>query len=134
MIIQLLAATLLSSASGNPAPVDEGFKLIHVADLAQMLKDQSQPVHVLDANNEEFRAKEGVIPGATLLPESHDYNVAKALPQDKASTLVFYCANAKCMASHAAAERAVKAGYSNVDVLADGLQGWKQAGQPVAKR
>jgi len=134
MITPLLAALLLSSAPGNAATADQGFKLIHVADLAQMLKDSSQPVHVLDANNADFRAREGVIPGATLLPESHDYDVAKVLPQDKASTLVFYCANTKCMASHAAAERAVKAGYTHVDVLADGLQGWKQAGQPVAQR
>jgi rhodanese-related sulfurtransferase len=133
MIIPLLAATLLASASGTPAPADQGFTLIHVADLAQMLKDPSQSVRVLDANNADFRAKEGVIPGATLLPESHDYNVAKELPQNKGSTLVFYCANTQCMASHAAASRAVQAGYTHVDVLADGLQGWKQAGQPVAK-
>jgi len=131
MIAQILAATLLSSAPGPSAAADQGFKLIHVADLAQMLKD-STPPHVLDANNAEFRAKEGVIPGATLLPESHDYSVA-LLPKDKDTTLVFYCANTQCMASHAAAERAVKAGYPHVDVLADGLQGWKKAGQPVAK-
>jgi rhodanese-related sulfurtransferase len=37
------------------------------------------------------------------------------------------------MASHAAARRAVKAGYTQVSVMGDGLLGWKQAGKPVAK-
>jgi rhodanese-related sulfurtransferase len=36
------------------------------------------------------------------------------------------------MASHAAARRAVKAGYKNVSVMADGITGWKEAGQKVA--
>ena len=42
-------------------------------------------------------------------------------------------ANAKRMASHGAAQRAVEAGYTNVKVLADGIQGWKKAGQPTEK-
>jgi rhodanese-related sulfurtransferase len=37
------------------------------------------------------------------------------------------------MASHAAAGRAVDAGYKDVSVLSDGLMGWKAAGKPVAK-
>jgi rhodanese-related sulfurtransferase len=36
------------------------------------------------------------------------------------------------MASHQAAGRAVEAGYKNVSVMADGLMGWKAAGEPVA--
>lgn len=35
------------------------------------------------------------------------------------------------MASHEAARRAVKAGYKNVDVMADGIAGWKAAGEPT---
>jgi rhodanese-related sulfurtransferase len=37
------------------------------------------------------------------------------------------------MASHEAARRAVKAGYTQVSVMGDGLLGWKAAGKPVAK-
>jgi rhodanese-related sulfurtransferase len=37
------------------------------------------------------------------------------------------------MASHKAAGLAVKAGYTDVSVLTDGLMGWKKAGQPVSK-
>jgi rhodanese-related sulfurtransferase len=32
------------------------------------------------------------------------------------------------MASHAAARRAVKAGYTDVSVMSDGIEGWKNAG------
>lgn len=35
------------------------------------------------------------------------------------------------MASHEAARRAVEAGYKNVDVMADGIVGWKAAGEPT---
>jgi rhodanese-related sulfurtransferase len=35
------------------------------------------------------------------------------------------------MASHEAARRAVGAGYTNVEVMADGIKGWKEAGKEV---
>jgi rhodanese-related sulfurtransferase len=35
------------------------------------------------------------------------------------------------MASHAAARRAVAAGYKNVAVMSDGIMGWADAHQPV---
>ncbi len=35
------------------------------------------------------------------------------------------------MASHEAARRAVKAGYTDVSVMADGLSGWREAGMRV---
>lgn len=110
----------------------EGFNLIHVADLEQWLKTESDNVHVFDANNESTRTKEGVIPTAQALPSSSHYDVA-TLPADKNSKVVFYCANTSCMASHDAAKVAVKAGYKNVFVMADGIQGWKKAGKPTQK-
>jgi rhodanese-related sulfurtransferase len=35
------------------------------------------------------------------------------------------------MASHEAARRAVKAGYTNVNVMAPGIAGWREAGLRV---
>jgi rhodanese-related sulfurtransferase len=35
------------------------------------------------------------------------------------------------MASHEAARRAVAAGYKNVAVMSDGIQGWADMHQPV---
>jgi rhodanese-related sulfurtransferase len=44
----------------------------------------------VDANTEDFRKDNGVIPGAILLTSSSKYDVAQ-LPADKNAKLVFYC-------------------------------------------
>ena len=111
----------------------EKFQLIHVADLAPIVKEASKTVFIFDANNAETRQKNGVIPGAKLLASSSEYDVKTTLPADKNAKLVFYCANEQCMASHGAAKRAADAGFKNVNVLADGIIGWVKAGQTVAK-
>ena len=85
---------------------------------------------VVDANGNNTRKRLGIIPGATLLTSYESYNVHE-LPADKARKLVFYCANEQCGASHAAAERAVAAGYRDVNVLPAGIAGWHQAGKTV---
>ena len=77
-----------------------------------------------------FRAQTGSIPGARLLP-SYNYDIATELPPDKNADIVFYCRNTQCMASHTAANRALKAGYTDVSVMADGIEGWKNAGKPT---
>lgn len=126
----LAAASLLSCASARATEMDK-FKLIHVPDLVAEL--QSSHPAIFDANGDKTRQKEGIIPGAKLLSSSGEYDVAKELPAAKDSELVFYCGNTKCMASHTAAKRAVQAGYTNVAVLADGIKGWKEAGQKTAR-
>lgn len=101
-----------------------------VSEVATWTKEKkATPV---DANGQETRTSQGVIPGAVLLTSSSQYAVSE-LPADKSSKLVFYCANLKCGASHAAARRAMENGYTNVAVLPEGIAGWKQAGQPTAK-
>jgi rhodanese-related sulfurtransferase len=112
---------------------EENFKLIHVTDLAPLVKEHAANLYVFDANNDDTRKKDGIIPGAKLLTSSSKYDIAKTLPEKKDSKLVFYCANTQCMASHAAANRAAKAGYTDVSVMADGIQGWKTAGEPTEK-
>lgn len=101
-----------------------------IAQVADLQKEKK--VTVLDANGGDFRKQHGIIPGATLLTHFNKYDAAKELPAAKDSKLVFYCANTQCKASHAAAARAVEAGYTDVSVLPDGLLGWKKAGQPTA--
>jgi rhodanese-related sulfurtransferase len=125
-----VAAAVLFVARPSRASETEKFKLIHVADLVTDMQT-GHPV-IYDANGKETRQKDGVIPGAKLLP-GLDYSVASELPTDKSADLVFYCANTKCMASHSAAGRATSAGYTHVSVLADGIQGWKAAGQKTAR-
>ena len=68
--------------------------------VAQLAKDKASKV--FDANNAEFRAKNGTIPGAVLLTSSSSYALTE-LPAQKDASLVFYCANTMCGASEAAA-------------------------------
>src|SRR5208282_6538414 len=81
------------------------FKVMHVADLAKALESTTPPV-VYDVNVLSTREHVGIIPGARLLSSGTKYDVAKELPADKNTPLVFYCANTMCMASHLAAEKA----------------------------
>jgi hypothetical protein len=90
----ILMGTLLVAAIALGAESKEKFKLIQVTDLETMQKDAQHPVAIFDANDVEFREKNGVIPGAKLLNSSHGYDVS-VLPSDKGTPLVFYCSNSK---------------------------------------
>jgi hypothetical protein len=70
---------------------DEGFRVIHVNDLAGMIAQHTQNLFIYDANPTSTRERDGIIPGAQLLP-SLDYDVDE-LPAKKDAKLVFYCAN-----------------------------------------
>jgi rhodanese-related sulfurtransferase len=72
----------------------------------------------------------GTLPGAVLLTDSDTFTISE-LPTDKTKTLVFYCANTQCGASHTAAEKALTAGYTSVKVMPDGIAGWVKAGKKV---
>ena len=93
----LLACLALPSLAFAAAPAEaaqaekaEKFKLIHVADAVSAQKKGK--VYFFDANGPDTRTKEGIVPGATQLSSSHDFDL-KVLPADKGAKLVFYCAN-----------------------------------------
>jgi rhodanese-related sulfurtransferase len=94
---------------------------------------KTQKVTLVDANNPETRSKYGVVPGAVLLTSGSKYEPGRELPTDKATQLVFYCANVKCQSAPHAAKRASEAGYQNVAVMPEGIMGWVKAGQPVER-
>lgn len=125
------SVALLLGLFSSLALADGNFKLIHVNDLDALMNAKSTNLAIYDANSPDTRKDQGMIPGAHPLSSSGKYNIAKELPTDKNTKLVFYCGNTKCMASHAAAERAHKAGYADVNVMADGIMGWKAAGKPT---
>ena len=101
------------------------WKEITVEHLASLGKGS---VTIFDVNNAKVRGDKGVIPGAILLSSSSQYDLS-VLPKDKAAKLVFYCANTRCTAAPTAAERAIGAGYTDVNVLHVGIAGWKDAGK-----
>jgi rhodanese-related sulfurtransferase len=123
------AAALACDCAGEENASRSPWQPVTVEALATRIEKKA--VTVYDANREEFRAKNGVLPGARLLSSSSSYDVAKELPAQKDAALVFYCANEKCTASHKAAERAAAAGFKDVSVLTVGFKGWKDAGKPT---
>jgi hypothetical protein len=69
------------------------FKEMHVNELATLVAAKDSKLAIYDANPPDFRAKEGIVPGAKLLSSFNKYDVATELPAAKDSKLVFYCAN-----------------------------------------
>jgi rhodanese-related sulfurtransferase len=84
LVLAVGAAAVGCSRGAHSASVKD----MTVQQLADLQKAGS--VVVLDANTEDFRKENGVIPGAVLLTSSSKYDVAQ-LPADKSSKLVFYC-------------------------------------------
>jgi rhodanese-related sulfurtransferase len=119
------AASLQSLLSNDPEPA--GYNVIHVDDLVQLMHDRSLHIHIYDVNPADVRAQTGCIPGAEQLA-SYVYDASVELPSHKDATLVFYCRNTACKAADIAANRALLAGYTDVDVMEDGIEGWMNAG------
>jgi hypothetical protein len=89
----LSVALLLPAVIACGPREDEGFRLIHIADLVAMRTAAETPVTVVDANGPDFRAREGTIPGAILLSSYSKYDTGEELPASKDARLVFYCAD-----------------------------------------
>jgi rhodanese-related sulfurtransferase len=127
-IAAVISAIVLAALLAVPSARAESLRLIRTPEVVAMMSD-GKPLAIFDANNAKTRTDEGIVPGAKLLPSTSDYDTAAVLPQDKGMRIVFYCANEMCTWSHTAANRAVSSGYTNVFVMADGIQGWRKAGQ-----
>jgi rhodanese-related sulfurtransferase len=89
---------------------------------------QAQPVTVFDVNSPQSWMQARV-PGARNLDPAN-FNDTD-LPQDKQSSLVFYCSNPLCRKAPNAARRAKKMGYGKVKVMSAGISGWLAARLPT---
>ncbi len=99
---------------------------VSVEEVKQLIADKSAKFAIVDANNDGARKDAGTIANAILLTSYNQYALSE-LPANKATTLVFYCYNSYCQASHAAAERAIGEGYTDVRVMKAGIAGWNKA-------
>ena len=86
-------------------------------------------IYIYDVNSEQ-RFASGHVPGAVRVEKQVS---AAKLPPNKGAMLVFYCANARCGASHKAAHAALGHGYTNVWVMGAGIKGWEEAQLPLEK-
>src|ERR1700690_2016496 len=87
------------------APAIATPKLALVTEVADWV--QHHTATVLDANGPDTRKAMGVVPGALLLSNSHDYALSE-LPQSKDTKLVFYCGGEMGRASDSAAAPAAQ--------------------------
>jgi hypothetical protein len=81
-------ALVLASTTACTRSAEEPFGRLSVDEVADKLGNPG--VYVYD-NNPKERYAAGHVPGATWL--DYDQVSASDLPQDKAATLIFYCAN-----------------------------------------
>ena len=124
LFVFALFTGITSAADATKAVLKEtAINEISVKEVKHFIDTKAKNVAILDANNVEARKDAGVVPGAILLTSYTQYAISE-LPKDKATTLVFYCYNSYCQASHAAADRAVGAGYKDARVMKEGIVGW----------
>jgi rhodanese-related sulfurtransferase len=133
-VAMVISASIAAPGSGCSKARDEA-AVSQPAQIAPVSVDQldhmlaSHDCVAVDANENTTRQRMGVIPGAVIL---RDGALADQLPRDKAEHLVFYCANEACRASEEAAEQAVIAGYTHVQVMPAGIAGWVRAGKQTS--
>jgi rhodanese-related sulfurtransferase len=89
---------------------------------------QNVPVTAVDVNSRQSWVTARV-PGALNLDPSGFKD--DELPEDKDSTLVFYCSNFMCSKAPRAARRAAAMGYRRVHVMSAGIKGWIDAALPT---
>ena len=128
LLVSLAVPSLVWACEGE---MKASIQKLTVQQLASLMS--SQKVSPVDANGAKTRETHGSIPGAILLTSAMKYDIAKELPADKASKLVFYCASTQCSAAESAAKRALEAGFQDVNVLPAGIAGWKEAGQKTTR-
>ncbi|MFT3842164.1 MAG: hypothetical protein QM723_34555 [Myxococcaceae bacterium] len=81
------------SGSSTAAPAEEKSAIKEVdVDTAAGLLD-SKSAKAVDANTEEFRAQNGVVPGAVLLTNYLDWEPPEVLGPDKNQQVIFYCSS-----------------------------------------
>lgn len=102
--------------------------LMGVKSLSCQQVDASQAACIVDVNA-RGRWAAAHVPGARHL-DPQGFTTAD-LPADKGALLVFYCSNPMCSKAPIAARRAKAMGFTQVRVMAPGIQGWLAAGLPV---
>jgi rhodanese-related sulfurtransferase len=124
--VLLLLVSVLSSQAITPVE-GEHFSWITLREARDLFGYSD--VSFIDVNEPEIYARYH-IPGAIHVTDEH---LERFLPPDRKRTLVFYCAERRCSASHAAAHEAVKLGYLHVLVMPEGIFGWANAGLPTER-
>ncbi|MBF0407223.1 MAG: rhodanese-like domain-containing protein [Candidatus Riflebacteria bacterium] len=101
-------------------------KTVTVEQVQTMIKEK-KPVFILDARTGKY--DDGVrIPGAISLSDKSTAEEIAAVIPAKDAEIVTYCSNVECPASMNLLKHLQTLGYTNVQKMPDGLDGWKKAG------
>lgn len=126
VIILILAAFVAPALCSTPVE-GEQYSFVTLREARDLLGKPG--VYFVDVNEPEVYERYH-IPGATPVTSE---DLGLFLPSDKQSMIVFYCAERRCYASHAAAREAIKLGYRRILVMPEGIFGWANAGLPIEK-
>lgn len=126
--IRSASAAIVSILFAGQVFAADTFGRMEVDAVAKRLSEKT--FHVYDANSEKVY-ENAHVPGATHL--GFDEIAAGKLPPQKSDTLVFYCKNLQCSASHEAAKKASSLGYTSVFIMPAGIDGWVKAGKQTVK-
>jgi rhodanese-related sulfurtransferase len=111
-------------------PTKDGYALIDTAALKKLLDTNPEDLVVVDARNPE-EYQEVHIKGAINVPQKKFKKYANLLPKEKSARIIFYCNGIKCGKSKKAAKEALKMGYTQVIVYAEGMPVWEEKGMPI---
>ncbi len=124
-----LALSLVFAMSAI-AVASAGYRIISTVEMKKKFDTKSGDFVIIDARTPE-EYQEVHIPGAINIPEKTLEQNAHKLPEDKNRQIIFYCNGVKCGKSKRAAKKALKLGYTNVLVYADGMPVWEEINFPI---
>ncbi|MBJ6725592.1 rhodanese-like domain-containing protein [Geomesophilobacter sediminis] len=108
---------------------DAEFRTVSTQALKDML-DEKQAFTLIDARTKE-EYQEAHIGKAVNISEKDFDAVVSTLPAGKGALLVFYCNGVKCGKSKKVAEKARRAGYTNILLYSEGFPVWEEKGMPI---
>jgi rhodanese-related sulfurtransferase len=122
----VLGVAGLALAADGTAKPDWFFNdLVDMALVKQHVQvPMAENVMLIDSRPKRAKYDSGHIPMAVSIPDMEFDEQMGKLPKNKDSLLIYYCEGIECKLSHNSAKKAVKLGYTNVKVYAEGFPGW----------
>lgn len=124
-----LAGAMLLSLLFLYSSASAGAKTLAVDEMETILKKNPRDgKYMLVDSRPQLKFFSSHLPWAVSIPWQDMKDMLGELPDDKSTSLIFYCGGLKCDLSHKAAELAMAEGFTDVSVFAEGEPGWRKAG------
>lgn len=114
-------------ADGYPDWKEKGGLIAVTIPYVKKLMDSKANMVVIDSRPKARKYDKGHIPGAISIPDREFDKMADQLPADKTTPLYFYCGGMKCKLSSKSATKAIKLGYTKVQIIPEGYPAWVEA-------